>query len=101
MMEPTVCETRWKGIVASFEKTHDDLKAMNPDCRKEIELLRNGLHITGQLILTSPSVNENGVVWKELIIKSEVERIVLCKHLDGKALFTAILGMYTDINREM
>jgi hypothetical protein len=39
-------------------------------------------------------------VWKELVAKSEAERRVLCKHLEGKALFTAILRMYA-ANREL
>jgi hypothetical protein len=43
MTEPTVCETRWKVIVASFEKSHEDLTARNPGCLEETELLRSGL----------------------------------------------------------
>jgi hypothetical protein len=33
--------------------------------------------------------------------KSEAERTVLCKHLDVKAFFTAILRLYSPIHREM
>jgi hypothetical protein len=40
-------------------------------------------------------------VWKELIARAEAERAVLCKHLDGKALFTAIPRLYATIHREM
>jgi hypothetical protein len=36
-----------------------------------------------------------------LCTKSEAEKTVLCKHLDGKALFTAILRLYAAIHREM
>jgi hypothetical protein len=36
-----------------------------------------------------------------LITKSEAERTVLCKHLDIKALFTAMLHLYAAIHREM
>jgi hypothetical protein len=54
-----------------------------------------------QLIHTSPSINGNGAVWKELITKSEAKRTVLCKHLGGKVLFTATLRIYAAIHREM
>jgi hypothetical protein len=40
-------------------------------------------------------------VWKELLSKAEAERAVLCKHLDGKALFLVIPRMYTAIHREL
>jgi hypothetical protein len=40
-------------------------------------------------------------VWKELITRAETERAVLCKHLDGKALFTAMLRLYTALHREL
>jgi hypothetical protein len=58
-------------------------------------LLRNGLRTIGQ-----PSVNGNGTGWKALIARAQAERTVLCKHLDGKALFTAILRLYAAIHRE-
>jgi hypothetical protein len=86
--------------VASFEKNHEEL-TNNPYCLEEIELLGNGLRTIGQLIHTSPSINENGAVWNKLITKSEAERTVLCKHLDGNALFTAMLRLYAAIHREM
>jgi uncharacterized protein with von Willebrand factor type A (vWA) domain len=41
------------------------------------------------------------MVWKDLVAKSEAERVVLCKHLDGKALFTAMLRLYAALHREM
>jgi hypothetical protein len=37
----------------------------------------------------------------ELISRAEAERTVLCKHLDGKAIFTAILSLYAAIHRDM
>jgi hypothetical protein len=40
-------------------------------------------------------------LWKGLVAKAEAERAVLCKHLDGKALFTGILRLYAAIHREM
>jgi hypothetical protein len=55
----------------------------------------------GQLIYKSPRVNGNGMVWKEMTARAEAERTVLCKHLDGKALFTGMLHLYAAIHREM
>jgi hypothetical protein len=40
-------------------------------------------------------------VWQELLSKEEAEREVLCKHLDGKTLFLAVLRMYAAIHREL
>jgi hypothetical protein len=40
-------------------------------------------------------------VWQELLNKAEAERAVLCKHLDGQALFLAVLRMYAAIHREL
>jgi hypothetical protein len=96
-----VCETRWGKIISSFEKNHEELLEEHPDCSEELALLRTGLHTIGQLIHISPPVNGNGAVWKELIARAETERAVLCKHLDDKALFTAMLRLYAAIHREM
>jgi hypothetical protein len=41
------------------------------------------------------------VGWKELVAKAEAEKAVLCKHLDGKALFTAMLRLYAALHREI
>jgi hypothetical protein len=98
-MEPTACETRSKAIESSFQSDYEDLTERNPDCQEELELLKNGLCTIGQLIHTSPSVNGNGRVWKELITRAEAERTVLSKHLDGKALFTAVLRFYAATHR--
>ncbi|XP_023721418.1 uncharacterized protein LOC111872095 [Cryptotermes secundus] len=101
MAKPTSCETRWNAIVASFDRNHVNLRINNPDCQEDIELLGKGLQTIGQLIQTSPSINGNGAVWNKLISNSEAERTVLCKHLEGKTLFTAMLRLYAAIHREM
>jgi hypothetical protein len=95
MAWPTVCETRWVAIISSFERNSEQLAANYPDCTEDIVLLHTGLKTIGQLILKSPPVNGNSSTWKELLEKVESERAVLCKHLDGKALFTAMLHMYS------
>jgi hypothetical protein len=41
------------------------------------------------------------VVWKELVARAETERAVLWKHLDGKALFKAMLRLYAALHWEM
>jgi hypothetical protein len=66
-----------------------------------MDLLQTALLTIGQLIHILPPVNGDGAVWKELLAKSETERRVLCKHLEGKALFTAMLRMYAAIYREL
>jgi hypothetical protein len=40
-------------------------------------------------------------VWKYQTTRAEAERTVLCKHLDGKALFTGMLHLYAAIYQEM
>jgi hypothetical protein len=101
MAGPTVYETRWGEIVTSFNNNYDDIVARHPECTEKLGLIRTALHTIGQLIHISPAVNRNGALWKGLVAKEEAERTVLCKHLDGKTLFTGILRLYAAIHREM
>ena len=101
MTEPTLCEERWRAIVASYERNHESLKSNNPGCEEDIDLLGQGLRTIGRLIHASPSINGNGAVWTQLLSKSEDERSVLCRHLDGKALFTGLLRLYATTHREL
>jgi hypothetical protein len=39
---PTQCETRWRAVLASFEKQYETLIANNPDATEEIKLIRQG-----------------------------------------------------------
>jgi hypothetical protein len=96
-----VCETRWANIISSFEGEYNDLLEAHPDCSEELSHLRTGLKTIGQLIHISPPGNGNGDVWKDLIARAEAERLVLCKHQDGKALFTATLRLYATLHREL
>jgi hypothetical protein len=95
-----VCEPRWAAVVSSFERKHDELVARHPDCAEDIALLRKALTTISKLIHISPPINGNGPVWQELLSNAEAERAVLCKHLDRRALFLAVLRMYAAINRE-
>jgi hypothetical protein len=98
---PTQCETRWRAVLASFDKQYETLIAKNPDATKEINLIQTGLIKIGQLIHTSPQQNGNDATWKRLVDKAESEKSVLCKHLDGKVLSTGMLRLYTATHREM
>jgi hypothetical protein len=108
MVGPTACGKRWAEILASFERNLDDLISKHNDSIEEIRLIHTGLITIGQLILItigqliniSPSVNGNGAAWKEITSRTEAERIVLCKHQEGKPLFTAMLHLYAAMHRE-
>jgi hypothetical protein len=101
MTGPTVYETRWDKIISSFKSNHKDLLEGHPDSSEELALLRSDLHTIRQFIYISPQVNGNGAVWKELIARAEAERAVLCKHLNGRALFTAMLRLYAALHKEL
>jgi hypothetical protein len=101
MAGPTACEALWKEVLASFASQEEELRADHPDAKEEIELVHTALVTIGQLVQTSPRVNGNGIVWKQLADTAEAEREVLCKHLDGKALFTTVLRLYALTHREM
>jgi hypothetical protein len=101
MARPTVCKTRWTKIISSFEGNHNDLLEAHPDCSEERPLLRTGLQRIGQQNHISPPENGDGVVWKDLVVEAENDRVVLCKKLDGKALFKAMLRLYAALHREL
>jgi hypothetical protein len=95
MARPTVCETRWAAVVSSFERKRDELIGRHPDCAEDIALLQKALATISKLLHISSPITGNGPVWQELLSKAEAERAVLCKHLDGKALFLALLRIVT------
>jgi hypothetical protein len=101
MAEPKLCETWWANFIAFFEGRHAEILEAHPDCSEELELLSTGLRTIKQLIHISPPVNGNSAVWKELITKAETEMAVLCKHLDGKVLFTTMLRLYAALHWEL
>jgi hypothetical protein len=68
---------------------------------EEINFVRTELVKIGQLIQTSPPQNGKGLTWKRLVDKAQNEKNVLCKHLDGKALFTGMMRLYAAIQREL
>jgi hypothetical protein len=92
---------KYGGVLASFERHYDTLISDHPGANQEIDLVRTALVTIGQLVQKSPLLNGTEAVWKQLIIRAEEEKSVLCKHLDGKALFTGILRPYASMHREM
>jgi hypothetical protein len=46
MVGPTQCETRWRTVLASFDKQNETLIAKNPNATKEINLIRTGLMVS-------------------------------------------------------
>jgi hypothetical protein len=101
MSGPTVCETRWSKTLASFDKHHGELVTAYQGAEEDISLIRSALVQIGSLIRSSPPKNGNGEAWKELTTRAEAEKVVLCKHLEGKTLITAILRLYAATHREM
>jgi hypothetical protein len=94
MARPTACEVRRKEVLASFASQEEELRTEHSDAKEEICLVHSALVAIGQLVRASPRVNGNGVAWKKLADKAEAEKTLLCKHMDGKELFTAILRLY-------
>jgi hypothetical protein len=97
---PNQYETRWKAVLASFDKQYETIIANNPDATEEINLIQTGLIKIGQPIQTSPQQNGNGATWKRLIDRAENEKSSLYKHLDGKALFTGMLTLCSNTQRD-
>jgi hypothetical protein len=94
----------WKAVGQDpviIERNFDDLSTKHPDSMEEIRLIHAGLVTIGQLIHDSPLVNEDGAIWRQITSKAKVERSMLCKHLEGKVFFTAMLHLYTTMHREL
>jgi hypothetical protein len=89
-----------KGLSVFF-KHHGELVAAYQGAEEDIILIRAALVQIGKLIRSSPAKNRNGEVWKELTTNAETEKVVLCKHLKGKTLITAILRLYAATHSEM
>jgi hypothetical protein len=77
------------------------LLTQHPTCVEDIKLIQAGLITIGQLINDSPRGNGNSTAWKEITTRAEAERAVLYKHLEGKALFAAILRLYATTHTEL
>lgn len=101
MAGPTACEARWKEVLMSFASQRKKLLTENPEAKEEIQIVHDALVTILQLVQTAPRVNGNGAAWKQLADTAEVERAILCKHMDGKALFIAIVRLYAATHREM
>jgi hypothetical protein len=101
MAVPTACESRWDDIRASFERHRDELAKNYPEAVDEIGLIHTALIMFGQLIRASAPFIGNGAAWQRLTAQAESERAVLCKHMDGKSMLTAMRRLYSATFREM
>jgi hypothetical protein len=101
MAGQTACEKWWAETLASFERNMLNLTEKHPECIEDIKLLHAGLLTIRQLIHASPRVNGNGAEWKGIITKTEEEKAVLCKHLEGQALFSGMLCLYAATHRDL
>jgi hypothetical protein len=97
----TACASRWDEIRAFFERHRDELAESYPDAVEEIGLIHTALIKIGQPIRSSTPNNGYGAVWKRLTAQAESERTVLCKHLDGKPMLTAMRRLHAATFREM
>jgi hypothetical protein len=101
MAEPTACEKQWAETLASFQRNLDDLKGKHPESSEDIKLPHAGVLTIGKLIKSSPRVNANGAASKGILARAEAERAVLCKYLEGKALFTSMILLYAAAHAEL
>jgi hypothetical protein len=101
MAVPTACACRWNDIRASFERHRNELAENYPDAVEEIGMIHTARIKFGQLIRASPPINGNGAAWKQLTAQAERERAVVCKHLDGKPMRTAMRRLYAATFSEM
>jgi hypothetical protein len=92
---------RWAVIIASFQNNLEKLKEKHPESVEDIKTLHAGIVIIGQLILSSHRVNGNGAELKSIITRTEEEKTVFCKHLEGHALFSGLLRLYAATHRDL
>jgi hypothetical protein len=98
---PTVCERRWAETLASFVRNMVNLTVKHPECIKDIKLLQAALLTIEQLINSSSRVNGNDAELKGIITKTQEEKAVLCKHLEGQTLFSGMLRLYAATNWDL
>jgi hypothetical protein len=72
-----------------------------PDAAQELRNTRAALIKIMQSVKESPQVNGNGSTWKKLEDRAEADRNSLCRHLNGKAVFTGLVHLYTTTHRGM
>jgi hypothetical protein len=101
MVEPSACEKRWAGILASFQRNLDNPTGKIPESVENIKLLHAGLVTIGQLIQFLPHVNGSGTVWTGIVTRAEAERAVLCKHLEGKTFFAGMIRLHAATHAEL
>jgi hypothetical protein len=101
MAGPNAYEKRWAETLSSYERNMVEITKIHPDSLEIIRPIQADLITTGHLINSSPRNNGNGKIWREIITRAEAERAVLCKHLEGKALYSALLRLYATTHKEL
>jgi hypothetical protein len=86
---------------ASVERQYDILKENYPDVAQEVGNIFAAHFKIEQLANESPKGNVNGFAWRKLAHRAEADRNSLCRHLNGKAVFTGLVHLYTTTHREM
>jgi hypothetical protein len=94
----------WKAVGRDpgiFCKDPKDLLSKHQDTIEEIRLIQTDLITIRQLISISQRVHGSGAAWEEIKTRAVAERILLCKHVEGKPLFTAMLRLYAEAHSEL
>jgi hypothetical protein len=97
----TKSEIWWKAMLWIFYIDHEKLIADYPDAKMEIDLIRDTLLQIWQLIGSTPKENGNDLRFKQLTDTAETERKVLNRYVNGKALYTGLLSLFSSVCKEM
>jgi hypothetical protein len=91
LVGPTQCEAQWHSVLASFDKQHKTLIANNPDATQERNLVLTLLVKIGESFSDLSAAEWQHRQLETADQQSAENENILCKHLDGKALFTGML----------
>jgi hypothetical protein len=98
---PTKRITFWQVLLPVFEIVQEKLIAGHPDAKMEIDLIRDTLLQICQLVRSSPNNNANELKLEQLTDTAETEMKTLAKYVEGKALYTSLLKLYSSVYKEM
>jgi hypothetical protein len=87
-------------VLLSFRERYGKLIAGHPEAKKEMDLVRASVVQISKLVQNTTKVTGTGAKWKQLTYRAEADRHTLCKFLDGEALFSCLVHMYTTTHKE-
>jgi hypothetical protein len=90
-----------KSTVAVFEVWYEKLITDHPDAKTEIDLIQDTLLQICELVCNSPNRNANELKLEQMTDTATTEMETLSKYVDGKALYTGLLKMYSSVCKEM